>query len=96
MLNKPQQSFPQDEVLVKHPLTGALWNVTPILDLFHQLGEDSPGLAAQAVYDVSDYVTGEQNSARDTAERLRHVLRVNNAVGAAFDRVTVYTSQPAA
>ena len=87
--------FPQDEILVKHPLTGAMWNITPLLELIHELGDDEPGNAAQAVYDTSDYLTAEQNSPRDTAARLRQVLRVNNAIGAALDTVDVFTRQPA-
>jgi hypothetical protein len=93
-VNGQATPFPQAEILVKHPLTGAMWNITPLLALIHEVGHDNPSMAAEAIYNVGDYMTAEQNSPRDTAARLREVLRLTNAVGTALDSVSIYTAQP--
>lgn len=94
MLNNPTTPFPQDDILVKHPLTGAFWNVAPLLHLVQEMGQGQPAVAAEAMYDVMRYLTAEQNSPQDSAARLREVLRCCNAVGLALDTLTVYAKGP--
>ena len=90
MLKSPTTPFPQDEILVKHPLTGDMWNVAPLLEVAARHGHNDPGQTAEAIYDTGRYMTAEQNSDCDTAARLRQVLRFTNDLAAAFDSVNIY------
>jgi len=89
MQSSAVRTFAKENVFITHPVTGALWDMTPVLELIHRLGNNDPNQAAEAVYDLGNYLATEQHTEADSAARLRQMMRLVRELGAAIDSIQV-------
>lgn len=82
--------FPQEPILVKHPLTGDMWNIRPWLAFLHTAHNDNPGLAAEALYAGSTFPLRQPGGDDVTASALREHYNALNAAAMAHDEITIY------
>jgi hypothetical protein len=90
VLAKSTVPYPFPQVFITHPITNETWDIAPLLQLIYQLGSNNPALVAEAIFDVNHYITAEQHSNADTAERLRKMVRRISELGVAFDNIQVH------
>jgi hypothetical protein len=76
-------------VYIFHPITSDLWDISPLLQVLHELGANEPNRMAESMYDIGRYIVAEQYSPQDTSARLRQMVGRVEQLAVAFDSIQV-------